>query len=532
MATLNNDFPSRGWARGADRNIVITGFMATGKTTVGRLVAHKLGRPFIDTDAVITQRAGKSIPEIFAQEGEAAFRQMERELTRELAGKRGLVIATGGGLLVDPVNRDLMLKTGWVICLMALPQQIEARLKADTIGRPLAANWRELYEKRLDAYYQLPYRLWTDELQPDAVAEQIARSHNAQFNADLLVRTPEGSYRIEIGRGTLYDYHSEIRHDLMNNRGRVAVVTNSTVAPLHAQDFAASLSPDCAVITIPDGEQHKTLETVAALYGDLVAAGLDRSSMIVAFGGGVVGDTVGFAAATYMRGVPLVQVPTTLLAMVDSSVGGKVGVDLPQGKNLVGAFKQPRAVMIDPDVLTTLPEREWRCGMAEVIKHGLLADPVLLELTPNYRQHIEEIILRAIQVKVDVVEADPYEQGARAHLNLGHTFGHAIEQVSGYSWLHGEAVAVGLIAASVLSARLGLCPPDVPEMVEAVVGGIGLPTRIGEMGAGAIYGAMATDKKWRGGRSQFVLLEGIGKPRIVTDVPRSDVIAVLEQMKR
>jgi 3-dehydroquinate synthase len=339
------------------------------------------------------------------------------------------------------------------------------------------------------------------------------------------VSTPDGSYPILIEPGLL-ERLDPAAHGLDR---RAAVITNTTLAPLYGGRLADAL-PDAALISMPDGEQYKTLDTVTQLYGDMVAAGLDRSSAAIALGGGVVGDTAGFAAATYMRGVRLVQIPTSLLAMVDSSVGGKVGVDLPQGKNLVGAFKQPERVLIDPSVLVTLPEREWRCGMAEAIKHGLLRDPVLLDLAPDYRMHVAEIIRRAVQAKVDVVQADPYEQGIRAHLNLGHTFAHAIERVSGYAWLHGEAVAVGLVAAARLSARLGLCDPALADHVEALVGGIGLPTRITGLDPQAIYAAMATDKKWQQGRSRFVLLEGIGKPRIVENVRQSEVIAVLDKM--
>ncbi len=281
---------------------------------------------------------------------------------------------------------------------------------------------------------------------------------------------------------------------------------------------------------MPDGEQYKTLDTVAQFYADFVTAGLDRGSTVVALGGGVVGDTAGFAAATYMRGVRLVQIPTSLLAMVDSSVGGKVGVDLAQGKNLVGAFKQPDAVLIDPDVLGTLPEREWRCGAAEIIKHGLIADPGLLDmLDPAGDQ--SATIARAVQVKVNVVEQDPYEQNIRAHLNLGHTFGHAIEQVSGYRWLHGEAVGVGLVAAARLSAALGMLDSEFAEQVEAVVRRFGLPTRLGALDPELLYAAMATDKKWQGGHSRFVLLEGFGKPCIVKDVEPARVIEVLEALR-
>jgi 3-dehydroquinate synthase len=357
----------------------------------------------------------------------------------------------------------------------------------------------------------------------------------------LRVNAPGGAYEIVIERGILANApllpssspKQAAGVGLLRQyiKGRTAVVTNETLAPLYGEKLAQGL-PDASLITIPDGEQYKTLETVARLYADFVTAGLDRASTVVALGGGVVGDTAGFAAATYMRGVRLVQVPTSLLAMVDSSVGGKVGVDLPQGKNLVGAFKQPDAVLIDPDVLATLPEREFRCGLAETIKHGLLADPVILEIVERRQfDDMAALVRRAVQVKIDVVEADPYEKGVRAHLNLGHTFAHAVEQVSGYAWPHGEAVGVGLVAAARLSAQLGLCTGALAEEVEVLVEGVGLPTRIGNLDPEALYAAMSTDKKWQAGKSRFVLLEAVGKPRIVEGVAKSDVIAVLESLK-
>lgn len=340
----------------------------------------------------------------------------------------------------------------------------------------------------------------------------------------LTVNTPDGSYQIHIehdARGRLAG--------LLNSR-RSVIVTNPTVAGLHGEALQAVV-PDSAIVEMPDGEAYKTLETVAQLYRDFVGVGLDRSGVVIAFGGGVVGDTAGFAAASYMRGVSLIQVPTTLLAMVDSSVGGKVGVDLPEGKNLVGAFKQPDVVLIDPGYLGTLPPKEWRCGMAEVIKHGLLADPALLDPALWIPERAGELIARAVQVKIDVVEQDPYEKNIRAHLNLGHTFAHAVENVSHYAWAHGEAVGIGLVAAGKLSQRLGLCSRDLPTLIEDTVAELGLPTRLGGLDRDALWAAMATDKKWQAGNTRFVLLKGAQQPVIVEGVSREDVMAVLDEVQ-
>lgn len=344
----------------------------------------------------------------------------------------------------------------------------------------------------------------------------------------IRVKAPGGGYDIHVGSVLEDDGLTLLRQTVGSNR--CVIVTNTTLKPLYDQKLTAAL-PQAIVVTMPDGEQHKTTDTVGQLYEAFVHAKLDRAGVVIAFGGGVVGDTAGFAAATYMRGVRLIQIPTSLLSMVDSSVGGKVGVDLPIGKNLVGAFKQPDAVFIDPTMLKTLPAREWRCGMAEVIKHGLLADSELLDPSLWVPERAPELIQRAVKVKVDVVEADPYEQNIRAHLNLGHTFAHAIEQVSGYAWPHGEAVGVGLIAAARLSVTQGLALSELADQVEILVAAIGLPTRLGELAPESLYAAMSTDKKWAAGHSRFILLRRIGEPLIAEGIDRSSVLNVLESLR-
>jgi 3-dehydroquinate synthase len=343
--------------------------------------------------------------------------------------------------------------------------------------------------------------------------------------ARIPVTTPTNQYDILIEPGGIAQF-DPVAFGLS---GRCAVVTNSTLAPLYGEVLAGRL-PDTSLVLMPDGEQYKTLETVSKLYAEFVRAGLDRASTVIALGGGVVGDAAGFAAATYMRGVRLLQIPTSLLAMVDPSVGGKVGVDLPEGKNLVGAFKQPDLVLIDPNVLGTLPEREWRCGAAEAIKHALIADPGLLDLI-NPAADQAAMVARAVQVKVEIVQKDPYEQNIRAYLNFGHTFAHAIEQVSGYQWLHGEAVGAGMVAAARLSQALGMLNAADADLIETTIQRYGLPTRLGGLDPEALYEAMSTDKKWQGGHSRFVLLSGFGEPSLVRDVPPPAVIEVLEALQ-
>jgi len=359
------------------------------------------------------------------------------------------------------------------------------------------------------------------------------------------VRYPGGEYPIWFEPGLLQTVARD--PERFGLAGRVAVVANSQVTELYGNRMAETL-PNAVCISFPEGERFKTLKTVADLYDAFIAHRLDRHSTVLALGGGVTGDLVGFAAATYMRGLALVQAPTSLLAMVDSSVGGKVGVDLPQGKNLVGAFKQPAGVIVDPTVLETLPEREIRCGMAEALKHGLLSGQALFESLvtlhrpPNwlddhavnpreYFRLLAELLPAVVQVKIDLVEADPFEQGVRAHLNLGHTFAHAIEQASNYMWPHGEAVGLGLLCAALLSLRLGLCSADVVYAVRNALHAVSLPRHLGSLDAARILAAMGTDKKWRDGHSRFILLESVGTPRIVDGVPASDVLAVLESVR-
>ncbi len=312
---------------------------------------------------------------------------------------------------------------------------------------------------------------------------------------------------------------------------QVAVITNDTLAPLYGHALAERL-PRAFLVSVPDGEQYKTLATVQTLYDALLAGGMDRGGVVIVLGGGVIGDMAGFAAATFMRGVALIQAPTSLLAMVDASIGGKVGVDLPQGKNLVGAFKDPLAVFADTATLATLPAVELRCGLAEVVKSALVGDVALWEhLRTHGAQPLQTLIARAADVKRRIVEEDRLERGARAYLNLGHTFAHALEQRSRYAWKHGEAVAVGLVAAARLSERLGLCEAGLAAQIEALLGALELPTRYRDFSPAELWEAMRHDKKWQGGAARFVLLEGVGHPRIVSDVPRADVLAVLDELR-
>ena len=311
---------------------------------------------------------------------------------------------------------------------------------------------------------------------------------------------------------------------------RLCVVTDSNVASTWAERFCRSAGAegfDCVVHVVAAGETNKTLAEAARIYDTFLPAGIDRNTPVVAVGGGVVGDMAGFVAATILRGVPLVQVPTTLLSMVDASVGGKTGVDHPAGKNLIGAFHQPAAVLIDPSALHTLPPRELRNGLAECIKHDVIRDAAHFEeLERSIEQaisldeaYLASLIAHNVSIKARVVEADPLERGERAHLNFGHTFGHAIELVSEFRIAHGEAVALGMCAACQAATKLGLMTATDHRRVESLIGRVGLPTRTGGMNLDALLDAMSRDKKAAAGRIRLVLPMGIGTVAVRDDVP-------------
>ncbi|HEX8228920.1 MAG TPA: 3-dehydroquinate synthase [Chloroflexia bacterium] len=345
---------------------------------------------------------------------------------------------------------------------------------------------------------------------------------------EIQVQSPQGDYPVLVGRGLLLELGR-----LAAARGlgrRVLVATDSVVGPLYGEQVVSSLEAagfQVAFAVMPAGEQHKSWESVSLFVAAALDAGLDRGSWVLALGGGVVGDTAGFAASVYMRGVPFVQVPTTLLAMSDSSVGGKVGVDHPRGKNLLGAFKHPSLVVADLNTLATLPALQVACGMAEIIKAGVIGDPALfdyLEATDPAEVDYVRALAAAITVKREIVQRDPEERGERALLNLGHTFGHAFEKRTGYSRLHGVAVAQGMAVAFRLAVNLGICDPALELRVGRVLAKWGLPTRWGapELSDAAevegVYEAMLGDKKRVDGRLRLVLPETLGRVSLVEDV--------------
>lgn len=530
---------------GNSHNLILAGFMSTGKTSVGQEVARRLGCRFVDMDAEIERRAGKTIPGIFAEDGETAFRRMEATLCEELsAGQPGerVVIATGGGALVDPANRARMMGCGTVVCLTCDVDEILRRVGEESgKERPLLdvvdpqAEIERLLLARRTAYEAIPWQVDTTGLAIEEVAERVLGFAGVET---LSVCHPGGEYAIHIGDGLLAHLGAALRAVGVSRGSRVAVVSNLVVAPLYGERVRTALQSvgfRPFACSIPDGEQHKTLSTVAALYEQFLAGGLDRSGTVLSLGGGVTGDVAGYAAATYMRGVCFAQVPTTLLSMVDASVGGKTGVDLPQGKNLVGAFKQPVLVVVDLAVLATLPAEEIRSGVVEIVKHGVIGAPDLFAelerkaglLSWWWRGDGGTSIARALGVKIGVVEQDPFERGRRAVLNLGHTVGHGLERLSGFSLRHGEAVAIGLVAAARIALRMGRAEPSLASRIESVLSAWGLSVRCPPLDIDALWEVMAYDKKRKGRTLRWVLPHAIGQVEIAEHVPPDVVRSVL-----
>ncbi|MGW8313730.1 MAG: 3-dehydroquinate synthase [Desulfuromonadales bacterium] len=521
-------------------NIILTGFMGTGKTTVGRLMAEQLNYEFIDTDQYIEEQIGCTIAEFFREKGEAAFRQMEADLAQSLAHRTGLVISTGGRMMLDPNNAAALSKTGRVFCLVATPEEILQRVSNDGNVRPLLQvpnpleHIVELMQQREKGYKRFS-QLETSAKLPVAIASDLAEFVQGKRDLRLEISAPSIDYEFIVGSGILPFVTSLAKID-----GPVAIITDESVAPLYAQ----SCGVIDTVIVVPPGRQHKTLATAQSVCEQLLDADFDRSGTIIALGGTVISELAGFVAATYMRGVDCVQCPTSLLAMVDTSIGGKAGVDLPQGKNLIGAFKQPKTVIADVATLQSLPPRAFASGMAEVIKHSLIADSDLLQKieTGNWiraagelqqqASELQALVAQAIQVKINIIQEDPYEQGRRAVLNFGHTFANAIERLSRHEVRHGEAVAMGMVAATQLSSALGFCAADLQQRLESVLLASGLPIRIpAALHPEQLFQAMSSDKKKKAGKLRFVLIRGIGDVFVTDQIPEHAILTSLSALR-
>lgn len=509
------------------RPIVLTGFMGTGKSTIGKILASRMGLSLRDIDLLVEERQGCSINELFATKGEGYFRDIESQVLQDVMRERNVVVSTGGGAVIAPENRRIMRNSAFVINLTATPEVIQRRLAAEN-ERPLLRDNKclekiaALLSEREQYYADADIRIDTTAKNVEDVASEIINllGEQALVMAPLTVELGERSYDIHFGDGILDETGSMCRNLSFGNR--CALITNPTVGIHYAGRVSESLENagfSVSVLEIPDGESYKSSHTLSGIYDFLISSGINRESFIVALGGGVVGDIAGYAAATFLRGIPFVQVPTTLLAQVDSSVGGKTGINHPLGKNLIGAFYQPRLVLVDITTLDTLPVREYRSGLAEIVKYGIVCDgdffgfleTNLVKLSNGDRSALASAIRTSCAIKASVVGSDEREGGLRAVLNYGHTFAHAVESLTGYSrYLHGEAVSIGMVQAAMLSGKRGYATSEDTERIIALLRSLNLPVTLEPFSPADYRVAMSRDKKARDGGINFVFNRNIG----------------------
>jgi shikimate kinase/3-dehydroquinate synthase len=500
-----------------ERALVFIGFMGAGKTTAARAAASALGARAVDSDQLLEERVGKRIEDYFAAHGEAAFRAIEEEVVCELLERPpGPVISLGGGAAGSERVRAALARHTVVLL------DVDPALAWQRAGgrRPLArdrARFEALHAERRPLYDRIADVVLTDSSR-DVVRRAVPAIAALPPGTRLLwARSASGEYPVHVGHGVLAAAPRP-------RGGRPFVVTDETVGEL----YAGAVGDAAATIAIPPGEAAKTWEQAGRVLRALAAGGMEHDDHVVALGGGVVGDLAGFCAATYQRGVPVVQLPTTLVAQVDSAYGGKTGVDLPEGKNYAGAYHQPAAVLADPAVLATLPAAELAAGWAEVIKTALIAGGPLWERVRDPAAEVDaDLVLACARTKLAVVAQDERDQGRRQVLNLGHTVGHAIETATGYArYRHGEAVGLGLLAALTLSDQ-----PALRAEVSQLLAARGLPVSLDPgVDRAAVLAALEGDKKRRGGRLGFVLVEAPGDVRTGRVVDPDDLAGALGEL--
>jgi len=536
------------------RNIFLIGLSGSGKSTLGRILAQRLNKPFLDTDALIEEECGEHIPAIFNQYGEEYFRACEsRVLARASQTAGGAVVATGGGIVIREENRALMAERGErvylrvepAIALEHLNMQCEEALARGEIpeARPLLAGpdplatLNALLSVRSAWYEEADFSISIQNKNIERVAREILAVLVGSGRIDAVppiirhIQAGEGYDAVVDwgGLGRLAQYLVQLHLP-----ARVFLITDSNVRDLYTPAIIQSLT--CAgfepqLYTVPAGEASKSQNQLNAIYDWLIEHRTERREAIVALGGGVIGDLAGYAAATYLRGVPLVQIPTSLLAQVDAAIGGKTGINHPRGKNLIGAFYQPGLVLADPAMLLTLPVRERTEGWAEVVKYGIILDAELFAQLEAHADTLRDfshppaallcqLIARCIALKASIIEEDEHEQGRRAILNYGHTIGHALENVAGYGqWLHGEAVSLGMIVAAAIAEQAGMIEGDAVIRQRQLLNALGLPTVYdGQVLAQDILTAIQVDKKVTGKQVRWIMPQRIGEV-VITSMP-------------
>lgn len=548
----------------APTTVILAGFMGSGKTEVGRLLAERLGVRFIDTDAVIESRAGMKVAEIFDRLGEARFRQMESDLCRELAPTDGAVVSTGGGMLIDADNFRRLSDIGTVVLLECAVDTTIERLRGGR-SRPLLAgeDTNDLLRQRIESllaqrrptFDRIPICIETTDRRPEEVVDEIVSRLEPGYRVihmevDVRPLPPQdenaappgvaGECRVVIGRGAAARLGRYLDELGLTSRAFLFVprqLRSQLCAPVTPSLEAASIPHE--VVPVADGDANKNLAQVRDLLDRLATSNAGRDSVVVSIGGGVTGDVSGFVASTYMRGVPFVQVPTTLISQVDASIGGKVGVNHPRAKNLIGAVYQPVLVLNDPLMLKELPVSEMANGMAEVIKTAIIGSPPLYEFIAAAGDDtaeakfadpafLEYCTFESARVKCEIVEKDPYDRGLRRKLNLGHTIGHALESAFEYEGLkHGEAVALGTLAAIRVSVARGRAHPNLLDQTVAMLHWSRLPTRTPPADPERVRRALKLDKKIKSGKMVFVLPVDVGEVDIVGDVTEEEVLDAL-----
>jgi len=538
------------------QNIFITGFSGTGKTSIGQIVSKKCGWDFIDTDNEIVNSTGLSIPEIFKTKGESYFRKKETEILKKISTREFQIISTGGGILTNLTNFKIIQSSGKVICLEARPETIKKRLtktKTETsisnnqlrplLSKKTLRQITELKKNRQHLYVLSNWTIHTDDLTKNQIASEIQLLIN-KFTLQVNIKN-QNKNTIYVSTDS-YTYTAHIGSDILDkiaieyitqqfNQAKIFIITDRNTVPI-ARKLQLPLEAskiETNLFILKPGEQYKNIDTVNQIYQCLANNQAQRNDFILGIGGGVVGDITGFVAATFNRGLKYGLIPTTLLAMVDSSIGGKTGFNLKAGKNLVGSFYQPSLVISDISILKSLPENQLASGWAEAIKYGLILDKDLFSIFQNNvtkiqsleKSIVSKIIYRCIQLKSSIVAADEKETSdQRIILNYGHTVGHAIEASTNYQgYLHGEAISIGMTVAANISAAIGLLDTAIVKKQTLLLEAFNLPTKAVHLELDALYSNMIRDKKIVNGKIRWVLLQDIGKTQICDTVDENVV---------